>query len=357
MRDFGVDTVWLTAPAAAVKFDPLHQVAIDRGKDVQGEIINPKPLLTRLDGRIESGNLGTINTPDFQFSVYPAKRTAPRVMLQMSAAAFAPEGDNLSLHNADTLHDAMRRVEAQLSEKGVEWPLATASLSKVAVTRQFEVLEPVAHYTKTLRSCPVSRRAKVEDYGDTGTTIGNGQRTQTGYGKHEEMKFHEKDYTRCPERLFRMEANLKTGAAVKAAIEGVSTLPALCQRFVLMPSVFFNEWQREAFKPKNEPLERPCFDWGKILDEAAAAARPKTVLAGIWAYSIVEQMGLRRAETQIMERWPGRENRDKRAVLLRELVRANMELELEKVSPYGSPFRALYLELQSKTLAPLLLAA
>jgi hypothetical protein len=361
MRDFGIDTTWLTSPVTALHFLPDNRLKLDTTTDqATGKVENAKRLYTRVDGVSICGNLARYNTPDFQFSVAAPNRAGavPRARLQLSAAAFAPDGDNLSLHNADSLHDAMRRVEAELAGIGVVWALASARVAKVAITRQFEVVEPIPHHMRVLGSCGVSRRAKVRDYGDTGVTIGNGQRTQTGYAKREEMREHGKDYTRCPENLLRMEATLSTRPAVKSGL-AVESLPELCTaaKWALLPTVYFDEWQREAFKPRNEPLERACFDWDSILDEAAAAARPKTVLSGVWAFSIVEQMGLRRAQTQIQERWPGRGNRDKRGVLLRDLVDASTRLEMEKVTPHGSPFRALYLELQAKTLAPLLLAA
>lgn len=357
MRNFGVDTTRLIDAASLLTFDPESSLTVTPGafNQATGEVLGESLLFTRADGVPVYGVTARLNTPDFQFDINPSQRTAPYVKLQMSAAAYAE--DNLSLHNADSLHDAMRRAESDLRDSGITWKLAEASMWNVAVTRQYDVEEPQSHYMAALSALNGRKTTRKSDWGETGISFGNTQRKQVAYDKREEMKEHGKDFERCPTSLLRMEATLLNRAALRAAL-GVETIPDLCCYFDRLPAAYFTEMQRDIFTPRNEPVECNCLDWGALMRIAKETSRP---VASLWKVAgplaMVTQCGLRGAETLICEEFAGRDNRDIRGALIRELRAASTQLGLEKVAPSGSPLKKLYVELKQKTLAPVALAA
>ncbi len=357
LRDFGVDTTRLIGAASMLKIEPGAHLQLDRGAlDMStGEIVGERLLYHSLDGAPVYGTRARLNTPDFQLTILPGGQTAPYATLQMSAAAYAE--DNLSLHNADSLHDAMRWVESDLSDMGVHWPLAAASMFGLAVTRNMDVTEEYSHYMAALQACNGRKTTKKSDYGETGVEFGNKQRSTLFYAKREEMKAHGKDYERCSAKKVRGEATfLKSGAVLKAT--GVKTIPDLCLQFDRLPAVYFQEMQRDIFRPSNEPRDADCFNWDAMFAAAASARRPMVALGSeAWALALVSQHGLKRAEALINKWFPDRESRNTRGEMLRDVRAASTQLELEKLAPCGSPLKKLYLELKNKTLAPLLLAA
>ncbi len=357
MRDFGVDTILVRDAASLLRIERGSDLITDQGSIDQktGEVQGESLLYTCLDGSPVYGTLAKLNTPNFQLTLSPGRQTAPYVKLQMSAAAYAE--DNLSLHNADTLHDAMRRVESDLADSGIAWSLASASLCKAAVTRQYSVSEPVPHYMSALMACNGRRNTRKTEYGDNAVTFGNTQRSQMAYDKQGEMKAHGKDHLRCPSDLLRVEATLLKRPAVRAAT-GAETIPDLCRLWGHLPAVYFAEMQRDIFRLTNTPADGACLDWEAIIAMAALSPRPQAAFNGLVApLAMVQQNGLKRSEQMICEAFSGRENRNIRGDWIRRLQIASTQLELEKVAPSGLPLKRLYLELKQKTLAPLALAA
>lgn len=185
-QSVGVDTLHITLPTTYAEIDPSFRARVTMSANSDdGDASQACILYTDTSGRPVVGDKAVLNTPDWQMTLVPLGNDA-NLLIQTSAKAFAE--NNTELLTRDATLSVLRRIEAELGERGLKCDLMRdAHIKRLDVARNVALEHGVPAYVGLFREMATTARLRPHHDGDGYFRVGSGGWQVALYDKGQEQ--------------------------------------------------------------------------------------------------------------------------------------------------------------------------
>jgi hypothetical protein len=354
-KSIGIDKIALFIPVAEVKIEPHFPAKIHNTENAATGRMTSHQQLFFNGERYLTGQRATYNTDDFQLTIAPDRGGgAPNCILQWSGRVFS--GSNEVPLDRERLSDVARRVEVELRDVGLSFPVDKAQLTRVDLAKNVELSQPVAAYTPVFGALQGRKSMNKQDFGGTGFLMGNTQRQVAFYDKGAEMHAKGMELDECPINTVRPEARLMKSHSVCGAL-GAEKLPDLLRGWEKIPGAYMHAMEQDAFRPKMEKKIGAALDYwehARYIMDAAYSRKWQACKSDGFALMVVHQMGLEQAKTwaafEMVEDADSPTGKRQIQRMHAELEQAAFAIKMSESAPDRTPLQQLYQELKRAVL-------